>query len=148
MEGVHVRRVTARRIAVVLTVWFAAVNLLVLIRPQVSDRLFFIMIPMIYSYFLLPVRWAAAVLLQIQRIRAKPIRWLPHAPALQIPAAVLVHAALAMMSVAGWWALWDDNSRIGDRAGGFFFHVVVPSIIVARLVRRTPPVPTASSLAS
>jgi hypothetical protein len=132
---------TVRRVAIALTVWFTLLNALVLFQVPVMDRFFVVAIPALYSYFLLPVRWGAVLTWQLRSVRAKPLRWLPHAAAVQIAAVALAQAFLGLMSLAGWWTLWNDPSKTGDRIAGFVFHAGVPAVMVYLLARRTPATP-------
>jgi len=118
-----------------LTVWFALVNTLVLafqLARLPADVVPFVQVLVIYSYFLLPVRWAMVLTLLIRRVRAKRGRWPEW---LRMAAATAGQMALGVLSLAGFWALWNDTGKTGDRIAGFVMHVVMPCAIVAALAR-------------
>jgi hypothetical protein len=129
---------TPTRGAVGLTVWFTLLSTLVLFRVPVTDTFGLLTVAVVYSFFLLPVRWALILALLIQSVRAQPLSHLPHALWLQVSIITIVQIVLGLLSFVGWWELWNDSgtSRIGDRILGYVFHAIVPTIMIALLVRR------------
>jgi hypothetical protein len=131
------QHLTARRVAIALTIWFTALNLIVLFRLPVTDRFFVLAIPALYSYFLLPVRWLAVTTVFVQTGRARPFRRLPRSPVVLVPIVIVVQLVLGLLSFVGWWALWSETSKTGDRVFGFVLHAAIPSLLVAFLARRS-----------
>lgn len=133
------RRTSVLGFALGLTIWFFVLNLLVMLRVPVTDTYAILMIPSIYSMFLLPVRWVLVLILLIRAARTKPFRWLPRAPGLQATALVVIQVVLGLASFLGWWAVWWDTSKVAERIVGFFFCSFLPAVVVAFLVWRSAP---------
>ncbi len=127
---------TIRGLTIGLTVWFAVVGVTLFVATQF--RLPFdaplLQVLFIYSYFLLPARWALVLTLQIRRARAKVGR-LPLA--ITIAVIVVVQMVLGFLSFVGFYSIADQQmGKTGDRIFGLLMHVVVPVTMVAYLTRR------------
>jgi drug/metabolite transporter (DMT)-like permease len=129
--------VTIRSLAIGLTIWFAAVAVFGAVAMETRLSLpSALEVLLIYSFYLLPVRWMLVLTLLIRRARAKPRRRLP--TVIKIPLLVLMQIVLGFLSFIGFYTLADEHSgRIADRLFGFFLHVVVPATMVAYLTRRS-----------
>ena len=125
---------TVLHLAVGLTIWFTLVNVLVLsvmlFRVEIPDALTVVTILAIYSYFLLPVRWALVLTLLLRTARAQPFKGLPRAALAQVTFLVVVQVVLGFLSVIGFWALWTETGKAGDHVMGFVMHVCVPAAMV------------------
>lgn len=129
--------VTIRGLAIGLTVWFAVVGVSMFAVTQFRLPLDapLIQILFMYSYFLLPVRWALVLTLQIRRAREMVARLPPRA--ITITVIVVVQSVLGFLSFAGFYSLADQQiGKTGDRILGLFTHVVIPVAMVAYLTRR------------
>jgi hypothetical protein len=129
--------VTIRSLTIGLTIWFAAVALFTFVAME--RRLAFdseiLQIVFIYSFYLLPVRWALVLTMLLRRARAKPPGRLPKV--IKMALLVLMQMVLGLLSFIGFYTIADEQSgRIGDRIFGLFLHVVVPAAMVAYLTRR------------
>ena len=127
---------TTRGLTIGLTIWFAVVGVTLFVATQfrLQPDVPLLQILFIYSYFLLPVRWALVLTLLVRRTRAKA-RQLPSA--ITIAGIVVVQSVLGFLSFVGFYSLADEQSgRTGDRLFGLFTHVVIPVAMVAFLTRR------------
>jgi len=141
MANVNWRRITALRVVVGLTIWFTAIDVLVLTLPgsHLDQFQMFEAIAIIVEYLffiLMPLRWVLILTILIREVRARPLRGLPRTPLVQIPLVTVLQALLGVLSLVGWLAMLTTNTR-SDRILGVVVHTLFPALMVVFLVRRS-----------
>ena len=115
--------------------WFAAVAVFGAIATETHLSLPSpLEILMIFSFYLLPVRWLLVLTLLIRRARTRPSRWVP--TPIKIVLLIFMQLVLGLLSFIGFYTLASETGRTGERVFGLFLHVVVPAAMVAYLTRR------------
>jgi hypothetical protein len=132
------RRITVLAVAIGLTIWFDTISVLSLFvsRLAAPDAFELAAIFIMQTYYLLMLlRWALVLTLLIRAVRARPLRWLPRAPPVQVIVVGALQLLLGILSLIGFLALWV-NTRTEEQVLGFVLHVVIPTIVVGWLARR------------
>ena len=115
--------------------WFAAVAVFGAIATETHLSLPSpLEILMIFSFYLLPVRWLLVLTLLIRRARTRASRWVP--TPIKIVLLIFIQLLLGLLSFIGFYTLASETGRTGERVFGLFLHVVVPAAMVAYLTRR------------
>jgi len=127
--------VTIRGLAIGFTIWFAAVAVFGTIAVETRLPLpSALEILMIFSFYLLPVRWLLVLTLLIRRARTRASRWMP--TPIKIVLLIFMQLVLGLLSFIGFYTLASETGRTGERVFGLFLHVGIPAAMVAYLTRR------------
>ena len=129
--------VTVRRGVIGLTIWIDAVATLVLLVPESVQAPSWLEIPMmviVFSHYVwMSLRWSLVLTLMIRNARTRRLRTGARAM-IRLALAGAGHVVLGLLSLMGWLLLLVHTQR-AEPVMGFVLHAVVPSLVVAGVVR-------------
>ena len=127
---------TAWRAAFVLTIWIDAVAVFVLVAPVNAEWLELpVTFMAISQYVWMALRWVLNLALLIRHVRTSPSSKRLTMP-LRAAGAVMLQVVAGFLSVIGWLMIVINQSAV-EHVAGLFFHVLVPTVVVAILARKS-----------